>query len=286
MDKWAELRTAYVVAKLGTVSAAAETLGFHRATVNRHIDILEEELGARVFIRHARGYALTELGEDTLRIAQKTEELIDDLAGRARVKKSQIEGELILSILSPFSQLIIESLANFRNKNPQCQVLISSTEDLARLERGEAHIAIRAGPKPEYADYIVQAYRRIRFTLYAHDSYIQRMGRPDGINDLHQHQFVIPHPKEGPRLFRAWLREHVQQNQIALCSSDFLICNQAIAAGLGLGFLGDQDVLGRKDFHQILPFNEKWTVPLWLVTHVDLHHTAKVQEMLSCLKAG
>ena len=43
MEKWAELRTAYQVAKLGTVSAAATALGFHRATVNRHIDVLEEE---------------------------------------------------------------------------------------------------------------------------------------------------------------------------------------------------------------------------------------------------
>ena len=82
MDKWAELRTAYQVAKLGTVSAAANALGFHRATVNRHIDVLEEEMGARIFIRHARGYTLTELGEDVLQVARKTEELIDDLAGR------------------------------------------------------------------------------------------------------------------------------------------------------------------------------------------------------------
>jgi DNA-binding transcriptional LysR family regulator len=68
MDKWAELRTAYQVAKLGTVSAAAEALGFHRATVNRHIDVLEADIGVRIFIRHARGYALTEIGEDVLRV--------------------------------------------------------------------------------------------------------------------------------------------------------------------------------------------------------------------------
>ena len=88
MDKWAELRTAYQVAKLGTVSAAATALGFHRATVNRHIDVLEEEMGARIFIRHARGYTLTELGEDVLRVAQKTEELIEDLSGSSRGWKS------------------------------------------------------------------------------------------------------------------------------------------------------------------------------------------------------
>jgi len=36
MDQWDELHTAYWVARLGTVSAAAERLGVHRATVVRH----------------------------------------------------------------------------------------------------------------------------------------------------------------------------------------------------------------------------------------------------------
>lgn len=33
MDKWTELRMAYWVAKLRTVSAAAQAMGSHRATV-------------------------------------------------------------------------------------------------------------------------------------------------------------------------------------------------------------------------------------------------------------
>ena len=33
MDNWDEVRTAYQVARLGTVSGAAEVLGVHRATV-------------------------------------------------------------------------------------------------------------------------------------------------------------------------------------------------------------------------------------------------------------
>ena len=40
-----EIRTAYFIAKLGTVSAAADALGVHRATVMRRIDLLEAELG-------------------------------------------------------------------------------------------------------------------------------------------------------------------------------------------------------------------------------------------------
>ncbi len=54
MDKWAVPRTAYQVAKLGTLGAA-DALGFHRATLNRYADMLEPELGGRLILRNARG---------------------------------------------------------------------------------------------------------------------------------------------------------------------------------------------------------------------------------------
>ena len=47
MDNWDEIRTAYHVARVGTVSGAAERLGVHHATVIRHIDALEERLQRR-----------------------------------------------------------------------------------------------------------------------------------------------------------------------------------------------------------------------------------------------
>ena len=64
MENWDEIRTAYHVARLGTVSGAAEVLGVHHATVIRHIDALEGRLGVKLFQRHARGYTATEAGED------------------------------------------------------------------------------------------------------------------------------------------------------------------------------------------------------------------------------
>ena len=66
MTNWDEIRTAFHVARLGTVSAAAEALGVHHATVIRHVDALEARLGARLFQRHARGYTPTEAGRDLL----------------------------------------------------------------------------------------------------------------------------------------------------------------------------------------------------------------------------
>ena len=66
IDTWDEIRTAFQVARLGTVSGAADVLGVHHATVIRHIDALEKRLGTRLFQRHARGYTPTEAGNDLL----------------------------------------------------------------------------------------------------------------------------------------------------------------------------------------------------------------------------
>ena len=63
MELWNELRTAMVVARSGTVSAASIELGVHRATVMRHVDALEAAFGSKLFLRHSRGYTLTEAGE-------------------------------------------------------------------------------------------------------------------------------------------------------------------------------------------------------------------------------
>ncbi|MEM9696925.1 MAG: LysR family transcriptional regulator, partial [Myxococcota bacterium] len=84
MNRWTELRTAYYVAKLGTVSAAADALQIHRATVLRHVEALEAELGGVLFHRHARGYTPTEAGRDLLRIGAATADQFAQLAGRTR----------------------------------------------------------------------------------------------------------------------------------------------------------------------------------------------------------
>lgn len=286
MDKWTELRTAYHVAKLGTVSAAAQALGLHRATVNRHIDVLEAEIGTKIFIRHARGYTLTDIGHDVLRVAQKTEELIDDLAGRVRGGTTQIEGEIKLTILAPFAPLLVGAIAAFRSDNPQCRVDIDVGEDLARLEYGEAHIALRAGARPDHPDYVVSKFGKIGFNLYAHDHYIAHHGLPDETGDMRGHKFVLPLHPESRLPFSPWIKENVEPDMVALSSRDLSVTGEAVAAGIGIGFMGDQDARARGNLHAVLPPNDDWAVRGWLVTHVDLHRTEKVQAMLKCIKSG
>lgn len=63
MEHWTELRTAWLVAKLGTVSAATAAPGVHWATVTRRVDSLETAFGAPLSLCHARGYMPTAAGQ-------------------------------------------------------------------------------------------------------------------------------------------------------------------------------------------------------------------------------
>lgn len=75
MQHWTEMHKALMVARHGTISAAAAALGVHRATVNRHIEALESVLAAPLFLRHARGYTLTDAGREMPEVASRAEEL-------------------------------------------------------------------------------------------------------------------------------------------------------------------------------------------------------------------
>lgn len=285
MERWTELRTAYQVARLGTVSAAAQALGLHRATINRHIDVLEADIGAKIFIRHARGYALTDVGYEVLRVAQKTDELIEDLAGRIRGGKTEISGEIKLTILAPFAPLLMRAISDFRLKNPQCVVDFSVGEDLARLEYGEAHIAVRAGAKPEHPDYVVSNFGRVGFNLYAHDRYIARNGLPSDADDMTGHNVVLLGVPEGRSPFASWVKDHIRPEMIALASRDITVTVEAIMAGVGIGFMSDFEARKRGNLNAVFPPNPAWSVQGWIVTHVDLHRTEKVQAMLGSIKS-
>ena len=285
MDKWTELRTAYHVARLGTVSAAAEVLGLHRATVNRHIDMLENEIKTKIFIRHARGYTLTEVGQDVLRVAQKADEMIEDLAGRVHGANAEIEGEIKLTLLAPFAGLLMDAIDQFRAENPNCVVHVDVGEDLARLEYGEAHIALRAGAKPEHPDYVVTRFGDIGFNLYAHENYLVRRGAPDVSDGFAGHVFILPEFPQDRLPFGSWIKDNIRPEMVALSSRDISVIEEAISAGLGIGFIGDIEAQKRGNLHPILPAQGDWKITGWLVTHVDLHHTQKVQAMLASIQA-
>ena len=283
MDHWTEIRTAYGVARSGTVSKAAKELGVHRATVNRHIDALEAEIGTRLFLRHRRGYELTDAGREFMEIAERSYDMLEDFFGRVRVQSADVEGEVIVATLFPLTNQILPAILEFRRRHPKTRVRVTTGDELARLELAEAHVALRVGSRATNADYVVQSFCTLDFALFAHRSYIDRYGRPDG-QDLTGHALVGNPDALSAAPFEAWLANNVSPEQLVLVSANPKVLEDALRAGEGIGFMPISYARSLPDLVQVTPALPEWKVQSWLVTHVDVHRTDKVQSMLRCLK--
>ncbi|MGC3938797.1 LysR family transcriptional regulator [Roseobacter sp. EG26] len=284
MDNWDEIKTAYQVARLGTVSGAAEVLGVHHATVIRHIDALEGRLGVKLFQRHARGYTATEAGQDLLRVAQATDDQFSQLAGRIKGLGNEVSGDLVITSLISLAPRMVPLLADFQTQYPDVVVRYLTGERLFRLEYGEAHVAIRAGSAPEQPDNVVQAFHRQHMGLFATRGYLQAHGTPKTIEDFAHHRFVGQDSDVSRAPFNRWLRAKIPTATLTFRSNDSRALEVAVKTGAGIGFLPVMEARATPDLVEVFERQEEWSGPLWLVTHVDLHRTTKVQAFLSFLK--
>jgi DNA-binding transcriptional LysR family regulator len=284
MDNWDEIRTAYQVARLGTVSGAADVLGVHHATVIRHIDALEQRLGVKLFQRHARGYTPTEAGRDLLQVAQTTDDQFTQLLGRIRGRGEGISGDLVVTSLAGVGSLLMPVMVAFQERHPGVTLRYLTGERLFRLEYGEAHVAVRAGPAPDQPDNVVQPLATMQSVLVAHESYIARHGMPADAADLARHWFVGQEEGDNRAPFNRWLTELAPRSRVRFRASEDRSLRAAVFAGAGIGFLPKWEAGPGTGLHEMLPARPDWRAAMWLVTHVDLHRTAKVQAFLADLK--
>lgn len=284
MDNWDEIRTAYQVARKGTVSGAAAELGVHHATVIRHIDALEQRLGVKLFQRHARGYTATEAGQDLLQVAQATDDQFTQLAGRIKGQGEGVSGDLVVTSLGMASPMLTPILVDYQVENPEVRVRYRTGDRLFRLEYGEAHVAIRAGTMPEEPDNVVQPFLQQQMALVASDAYVARHGMPKDDADLQNHFFVSQDSENSRAPFTRWLRDMVTEDRFVYRATDNRNMQDAIIAGAGIGFVVAQAVRLYPQLTEVTERRDEWFGALWIVTHVDLHRTTKVQSFLRFLK--
>lgn len=283
---WSDIYVAYQVAKLGTLSAAADALDVHHSTILRRIDALEKQLNTRLFHRHARGYTVTAAGQRLLKVAENTEEAMDRLVGEIAGIDEQLTGTVVVTTVDSMVSHLTPIFAEFLHRHPEIHLEVVADPRIFRLEYGEAHISIRPGAEPKDPDYIVQHLRRLSASLYASESYLTQYGQFKGLDQIAGHRFIS---LERPRLnipYMAWLEENVPPSQIVYRCSDFQSMRQAALAGIGIAPLG---LLVTHNCPELIPLyvaQESWASDLWLVTHRDVHRTAKVQALTALIKSN
>lgn len=281
---WAEFRTAMMVAKLGSASAAASELGLHRATVTRHIETVEAALGTSLFLRHSRGLKMTDAGRDMFDVAGRVDDMFADLQGKTRNKSGQLSGELKITSLGGIVNLIMPAIKGYNELYPNIAVSYLSESRLMQLEYGEAHIAVRAGPKPTFPEYVVVPFRKIRFGVYGHKDYVDRVKASKAGASLGDYKYVGSTDENARSPYVKWLRKLNPNPEIAVRINDFQCTSAAISAKVCIGTLPEFVAQNVKDLVEVVPPADEMSIPLWIVTHRDLKKVTKVQEFIRLLQ--
>ena len=269
MKNWDEIRTAAQVARLGTISAAAEALGVHRATVTRHVDSLEAALGAKLFQRHARGFSPTDLGRDLLRIADATDAQFGELFRLARGGMGDLTGVFTVTCVDVLVPTILPTITAFQAEHGGVRVHLVSSDRVLRLEYGEADIAFRIGPKPDHPDNVVLPVQRLPVGLYGPATDTDR--------------FAGPGRHTPPTPYFEWMRENVTPEQIVITSDSIAALWAAVHTGSAAGFL-PRRMAETAGLVELTPAQDDWHEQVWAVTHVDLHRSTKVQAFVQTLR--
>jgi DNA-binding transcriptional LysR family regulator len=153
------LRYLAAVAQLGSVQAAAREVSISASAIDRHILLLEEDLGLPLFERLPRGMRLTAAGELLLALSQRWKADLNRTLSDVKHLQGVSQGQLRLAAMDSHTNgFLPEFVLAVAQEHPGIvlEVDIVSTDDaVQRLRAGEVDLAVAFNLKPSRELHIV-----------------------------------------------------------------------------------------------------------------------------------
>ncbi len=240
---YAQLRAFHAVASQGSYTKAAQLLHVTQPTLSDHVKALEERYGVKLFKRQGRGVALTGLGRALLEITRRQyylEAEAEQLLSRAQ---GLLTGRLRVTADSPF--LVVPLLGEFYRRYPDIEISVhfgNSERVLNDLHDLKADI----GVMPEYIE-----DSRLHALPYIKDQIVMLVPRGHEwarrssirFTELNGQRLVLREKGSNTRaVFEQAMRRHEIQPGTLLEIGSREGVREAVAAGLGIGFISASEV--------------------------------------------
>jgi DNA-binding transcriptional LysR family regulator len=190
MLDWDKLRIFHTAAESGSFTHAAEKLGMSQSAVSRQISALEDDLGLKLFIRHARGLVLTEVGEQLFRTAHRMHWELQQVETQMSESQDEPTGPLIVTTTVGIGSTWLSSrLDEFLKLYPLIQLEIRLNDSELDLAMREADVAIRLH-RPNQSEMIQRKLFTVHNHFYASNTYVDEYGMPRSLDDLDNHRII------------------------------------------------------------------------------------------------
>lgn len=222
---WDHLRTFDVVAREGSLSAAARVLGVSQSTVSRHMAQLERAAGVPLWTRGG-AFALTERGAALAKAVGPM--VAAAIAARAAIAPArEVQGWVTLATLPELLRwTVVPRLSTLLEAHPKLVLRLLADNRTVRLAADEADLALRLG-RPSSGNLVARRLTEVRFGIYAGeglaiDEQTPWLGYTGSLAR-------IPEQQAAERLFAA--------RPLRLVVEDVESLAQAVGDGLGIAIL-------------------------------------------------
>ena len=190
MDRLDQLRCFLRVAELGSFTAAADSLGWPKASVSLAVQRLEADVGVQLLHRTTRRVRLS---ADGAHYQQRARDLLDDmedLQGMFRQDAGQLTGRLRVDMSSGLArQLVIPHLPAFLARHPALELELSGTDRRVDLVREGFDCVLRVGPLDDNT-LVARPLGVMHIVNCASPGYLAAYGTPQTVADLAGHALV------------------------------------------------------------------------------------------------
>ena len=171
----------------GSFSGAAKELGVTPVAVSKHVQRLEQQVGARLLQRSTRKLSLTEEGRLFYeRCAAPLQEL-ERASAAVREKSSSPAGVVRLTSITPFARTyVLPLLPAFSRLYPRIEVELHLDDQLSDMIAERYDVGVRAGAMRD-ASIVVRDIAPLHFVVCAAPSYLAQHGVPSTPAELSAH---------------------------------------------------------------------------------------------------
>jgi DNA-binding transcriptional LysR family regulator len=244
MLDWDKLRIFHTAAESGSFTHAAEKLNMSQSAVSRQISALEEDLGLKLFIRHARGLVLTEVGEQLFRTAHRMQAELQAVETQMSESQDVPTGQLIITTTVGIGSTWLSGrIHEFLRLYPDIQIEIRLNDSELDLAMREADVAIRLH-RPNQSEMIQRKLFTVHNHFYVSLDYLAEHGEPRTVEELDQHRIItfgepVPQHLGDINYIERLGRSDSSPRRSAMKVNAIMGMMQACRAGIGIAMLPD-----------------------------------------------
>ncbi|ARO31057.1 LysR family transcriptional regulator protein [Rhizobium sp. NXC14] len=187
---WDKLRIFHAAAEAGSFTHAADKLHLSQSAISRQVSALEQDVGTKLFHRHARGLILTEQGELLYRTAHDVLLKLETVKMQLTETTETPSGKLRVTTTVGLGQgWLTDKIQEFLQLYPDVQIQLILDNEEVDVNMRHADCAIRLR-QPQQSDLIQRKLFTVHMHVYAAPSYINRHGEPQKIEDLDNHRII------------------------------------------------------------------------------------------------